>query len=170
MEKTIMVDRRQSSYGPFFTDDFGRRAFAAADNAPLIAEHIFDLVSDWRSASYVGALPASIPTSIKRFHDTFVVSGESASGILRFSDVILAKLSSEIPELVSEPSLQRKIHERLVALTSEISEAGSSTRPTLDGDSIWQNYLALLPFHWGLHGTMRLVYLAVYGAYEKLHR
>jgi hypothetical protein len=39
-------------------------------------------------------------------------------------------------------------------------------RQELDGDAVWQQYLGLHPFHMGLHGTMKLVYLAVYGAYE----
>ncbi len=31
---------------------------------------------------------------------------------------------------------------------------------------MWQAYLELIPFQLGLHGTMRLVYLAVYNSYE----
>ena len=166
MEKPLIIDRRQEAYGTFFADNFGHEAFAASDAASLLAETIFDLVADWRSASYVGALPATIPNSIKQFHDAFVNAETTAACILRYSDVILTKLSREIPDLVVNPELQRKLQEKVVALSSEISEANASVRQELDGEAVWQEYLGLHPFHMGLHGTMRLVYLAVYGAYE----
>lgn len=166
MEKSLIIDKRQDSYGTFFSDNFGHLAFAASDDAPLLAVPIFDLVADWRSASYVGALPASIPNAIKQFHDTFVKAETTATGILQYSDVILTKLSRELPELVDSPELQRILRERLVILTSEIAEANSSVKQELDGEAVWQQYLSINPFHMGLHGTMRLVYLAVYGAYE----
>ena len=166
LEKPLIIDKRQESYGTFFADDFGHKAFAASDKASKIAKPIFDLVADWRSASYVGALPASIPDTIKQFHDGYVNADQNASGMLRFSDVVLARLSREIPELDADPALKRTIRERVVALSAEISELKGSVRPELDGDTVWKEYLSLHPFHMGLHGTMRLVYLAVYGAYE----
>lgn len=166
MEKPLIIDKRQDAYGTFFSDNFGHDAFAASDAATVLAEPIFDLVADWRSASYVGALPASIPHTIKQFHDGYVNAETNPSGVLRFSDVVLTRLSREIPDLVADPALQRTLRERLVALTSEITEIKSELRPELDGESVWQQYLGLHPFHMGLHGTMRLVYLAVYGAYE----
>ena len=60
MEKPLVIDKRQEAYGTFFSDNFGHDAFAASDAAPMLAEPIFDLVGDWRSASYAGALPALI--------------------------------------------------------------------------------------------------------------
>jgi len=166
MEKPLIIDKRQEAYGTFFSDNFGHEAFAASDDAPVLAAPIFDLIGDWRSASYVGALPASIPHSIKQFHDSFVNAETTATGILRYSDVILTKLSRELPDLVANSELQRLLREKIVVLSSEISEASSVVRQELDGDAVWQQYLSLHPFHMGLHGTMKLVYLAVYGAYE----
>lgn len=166
MEKPLIVDKRQDSYGTFFSDNFGHVAFAASDEAPSLAVPIFDLIADWRSASYVAALPASIPNAIKQFHDAFVNAETTATEILRYSDVILTKLSHELPELVNSPELLRILRERLVVLTSEIAEANCSVKQELDGELVWQQYLSAHPFHMGLHGTMRLVYLAVYGAYE----
>ncbi|WP_372721646.1 hypothetical protein [Novipirellula sp.] len=119
MERQLIIDTRQEAYGSFFTDNFAREAFSASDSAPLLKEPIFDLIADWRSASYAGALPAQIPGSIKQFHDAFVNL-----------------------------------------------ETTASVKQEIDGENIWQQYLSLHPFHVGLHGTMRLVYLAVYGAYE----
>lgn len=166
MEKQLIVDDRPESYGPFFVDDFAHRAFDASDDVSVLRAPVFDLVADWRSASYAGALPSLIPSSIKGFHDAFVNSAPTAAGVLKYSDVVLAKLSREIPQLTSGPALQRALREKIVALASEISEAAASVRQELDENSVWQQFLSLHPFYLGLHGTMRLVYLAVYGAYE----
>jgi hypothetical protein len=166
MERRLVIDQRQDAYGTFFTDDFGRRAFAASDLSPIISEPIFDLVADWRSASYVGALPASIPGSIKNFHDGFIKTESSVTDILGFADVIMIKLSRELPELIDNQQLRRELHQKIVAISSEVMEAKASANQELDGNFVWEQYLALFPFKLGLHGTMRLVYLAVYSAYE----
>jgi len=166
MQKQYIVDTRQDAYGPFFTDNFAREAFDAADVATSLKTPIFDLVADWRSASYTGALPAQIPNAIKQFHDAFINAETTPSGILQYSEVILAKLSRELPDLVADPRLQRKVQEKVVALSCEIVDANASVNQELDGEEVWKQYLELHPFQLGLHGTMRLVYLAVYGAYE----
>lgn len=166
MEKQLIVDDRPESYGPFFFDDFAHKAFNASDDVSVLHEPVFDLIADWRSASYAGALPHLIPSSIKGFHDAFVNKAPSTAGILKYSDVILTRLSKEIPKLTSDPSLQHTLGEKIVAIANEICTAAASVKHELDENSIWQQFLSLHPFYLGLHGTMRLVYLAVYGAYE----
>ena len=166
MGRRIMIDTRQEAYGTFFSDDFAHHAFAASQSAPRLKAPNFDLVADWRSASYVGALPASIPGGLKRFHDAFVNARITGAGILRYSDVILVKLSHEMPDLVADPGLQQRFREKIVALSYEIAAVNGSVKQELDGEAVWQQYLEVPPFQMGLHGTMRLVYLAVYGAYE----
>lgn len=166
MEKQLIVDDRPESYGPFFTDDFAHRAFNASDDVPALHEPVFDLIADWRSASYAGALPYLIPSSIKEFHDAFVNKAPSTAGILKYSDVILTKLCQEIPKLTDDSALQHALGEKIVAIANEISTAATTVKHELDGNSIWQELLSLHPFYLGLHRTMRLVYLAVYGAYE----
>lgn len=166
MKKQLIVDDRAESYGPFFTDDFAHRAFRASDDVSALHEPVFDLIANWRSASYAAALPYLIPSSIKEFHDAFVNKAPSIAGIFKYSDVILTKLSQELPELTSDSALQRALGEKIVAIANEISRAASTVKHELDRNSIWQELLSLHPFYLGLHGTMRLVYLAVYGAYE----
>jgi hypothetical protein len=166
VEKQLIVDDRPESYGPFFADDFAHKAFSASDDVSALHEPIFDLIADWRSASYAGALPYLIPSSIKGFHDAFVNKAPSTAGILNYSDAILAKLSQEIPKLACDSALQHALGEKIVAIANEICTAASTVKHELDGNSIWQEFLSLHPFYLGLHGTMRLVYLAVYGAYE----
>ncbi|MBU0699630.1 MAG: hypothetical protein ABIK98_08415 [Pseudomonadota bacterium] len=166
MEKQLIVDDRPESYGPFFVDDFAHKAFDASDDISVLREPVFDLIADWRSASYAGALPYLIPSSIKGFHDAFVNKAPSTAGILKYSSVVLAKLSQQIPQVTSDPALQRALGEKIVALANEICAAAASVTHELDENSIWQQFLSLHPFYLGLHGTMRLVYLSVYGAYE----
>jgi light-regulated signal transduction histidine kinase (bacteriophytochrome) len=166
LQKQYIVETRQDAYGPFFTDHFAHEAFEASNAAASLKTPIFDLVADWRSASYAGALPAQIPSAIKHFHDAFVNTETPPSGILQYSEAILAKLSREIPELVADPKLQRKLQEKVVALSCEIVDANASVNQEMDGQEVWKQYLELHPFQLGLHGTLRLVYLAVYGAYE----
>lgn len=167
MEKRLKVDDRKEAYGSFFVDDFAIRSCEIADNKPLLQEAIFDLVADWRCASYAGALPAQIPAAIKGFHDSFTKADFEPSGILQFSSAILTKLSREVLDLTHDPALQRSIQESLVRIACELADAKKvAAKQEMDGDLVWQQYLDLHPFHMGLHSTMRLVYLAVYSAYE----
>jgi hypothetical protein len=164
--KSIMFDQRQGEYGPFFVDDFAVEALGASRDVESLRRITFDLVADWRSASYAGALPSLIPMSIKSFHDGFVNSKQSASGVLKFSEAILAKLSREITDLTCDPALQRSIQTRLIQISSDIIEIDASLEQVLDQEIVWQQFLALHPFVLGLHATMRQTYLSVYGAYE----
>lgn len=166
MERKILVDERQLAYGSFFTDDFAKEAFAIADRTPRLQVAIFDLVADWRSASYVGAIPSLLPTILKQFHDSFMNYETPPSGILTYSETILTKLSSEVPELAISPELQAKLRERIVSISDEVLAANSAVKLELNSDEVWQEYLKAHAFVMGLHGTMRAVYLSVYGAYE----
>lgn len=166
MKKHILVDNRQSSYGPFFKDNAIQEAMESSRCSGSLRECLFDLLADWRSVSYAGALPALIPNALKDFHDAFVNAEASAPDILKFSDVILKKVEESIEQVSDDPDLQEKLRKSLISISHEILQANRQVKQTLDGEALWQMYLEMIPFHLGLHGTMKLGYLAVYGAYE----
>lgn len=166
MDKQLIIDDRPESYGSFFVDDFAHKAFDSTNDVAALHTPVFDLVADWRSASYASAFPSLIPSSIKQFHDGFVKSDSTPVSILKYSDVVLEKLSQKIPELAGDSALQHALKDEIFVLASEIKEAAESVRPELNENLVWQELISLHPFYLGIHATMRLIYLAVYGAYE----
>lgn len=166
MDRKGIVDRRPDAYGSFMVDDFPARAFACAEDSPQLERIVFDLVADWRCASYAGAMPAQIPNVMKMFHDSHVNNVDNFSGVLQHSDTIIALLSRELPELATDPQLVRKIRQNLVTTAAGIRDATAGSRSELDAGVAWESFLSLEPFQMGLHSTMRLVYVAVYCAYE----
>ena len=166
MQRAILIDERPESYGSFFTDNFADLAFNATTDVPDLYEIAFDLVAEWRSNSYSAALPATIPSALKSFHDGYTNQEESEAGILKFANVILQKVAQTTPEITSDPALQKSLHDQLIRISAEIDEINNNLRIELDANAVWKHYLTLSPFTLGLSGTLRIVFVAMYGAYE----
>ncbi|MBC7820027.1 MAG: hypothetical protein IAG10_24355 [Planctomycetaceae bacterium] len=166
MSRNLMFDNRPESYGSFFTDDFAKRIFEASDDVETLKPIVFDLVADWRAASYAGAMPGLIPSSLKGFHDAFVNDSEPNTGTLQMATAVAARVSQLMPELTSDPALQRRFRECLVQVAAEMKEINGKIRVEMSLDEVWEKYTALPPFIMGLSGTLRLVLVSVYSAYE----
>ncbi|MFN6399003.1 MAG: hypothetical protein ACK449_03830 [Planctomycetota bacterium] len=165
MQGSLMIDTRKEAYGTFFKDDFAKKAFEVSDDCNELRRPVFDLISAWRSTSYSGALPSVLVMTLKSFHDGYA-NEPSSAGMLRYSEVVLAKLCLEIPALTENGELCRSLQSRIVDISAQIVEADRATKLELDSESAWQEYLKLHPFVMGVHATMRQTYLAIFGAYE----
>ncbi len=166
MQRRILLDTRPESYGSFFTDDFAKVALDASADVEALRTIAFDLVADWRAASYSGALPSVIPSSLKNFYDGYVNEQDPNTGTLRFADAILGRMAQITPELSADPAMQRRLHDNLVRVAAEIKEIGGRIRIEMSTAEVWADYLSLVPFQLGLSGTLRLVLVSVYSAYE----
>lgn len=166
MQKQILLDTRPDSYGSFFTDDFGQVALDASEDVEALHQIVFDLVADWRAASYSGALPSVIPSSVKSFHDAYLNEDEPNTGTLRFANAILRRMAQLLPEVSADPALQRRLHTAIVRVAADIKEISGGIRIEMSIEDLWAQYLSLVPFQLGLVGTMRLVLVSVYSAYE----
>ena len=166
MQKHIMLDPKRESYIPFFDDDFPELAFRASDDNTELYEIVFDLVAEWRSLSYASALPATIPAALAAFHDGYTNDVGNQTGILKFADTILKKVALEAPDLTSDPETQKRLHDKLVNIAGEITAINENLDIRMNADSVWQAYLSLVPFTLGLSGTLRVVFIAMYSAYE----
>ena len=166
MDRRIRLDVRPASYGSFMTDDFAEVAFEASKDVEPLCEIVFDLVADWRMASYSGALPSVIPSSLKTFHDAYVNETEPNTGILKFSDAIIGRMAQVTPEVSADPSLQRTLRENLVKISSEIQEIGQKTRIEMSTESVWSKYFEFPAFQLGISSTLRLVLVSVYCSFE----
>jgi hypothetical protein len=166
MQRTILIDERPESYGSFFTDNFAELALNATTDVPALYEVAFDLVAEWRSMSYSAALPATIPSSLKSFHDGYTNQENPEAGILKFADAILQKVAQTTPELTSDPLLQKALHDQLIKTSTEITRINANLQIEMDANAVWNHYLTLHPFTLGLSGTLRIVFVSMYGAYE----
>jgi hypothetical protein len=70
--RDIYVDANPEAYRNFLSDDWAERIESLASPAPKLSALVFDLVLEWRAATYAMSLPAMIPDQIKRYHDAYV--------------------------------------------------------------------------------------------------
>ena len=166
MQRTILLDDHPGSYGSFFNDDFAKAALDASEDVEGLHRIVFDLVADWRAASYCGALPSTIPSSVNSFLEGYVNEQEPNTGTLRFADAIVRRMAQIMPEVSADPAMQRRLHDSLVRVAAEIKEIGGRIRIEVNAKEVWDEYLSLVPFQLGLSATMRLVLISVYSAYE----
>ena len=166
MEKKIHFDNRLESYDTFMKGDFPEQAERAAGDVPALEEPVFDLLTAWQSASSAGVFPKLMITNVKDFHDSFVNSQKAMPQILRYSDAIMGKLIREIPALTEDRTLRFRLNGKISALAIETMMPVISEKIEMDAEKIWEEYLKLPPFQMGLQSTMRLIFLAVYSAYE----
>ena len=164
--RNIFLRTRPEAYRNYLTDAWCERIESLTSSSPHLSELVFDIVLEWRAASYAASLPALIPEHTKTYHDSFVNTGQVNTTLVRLAEGISGNLARRIPELTSDPSLIRRIQTAIVNLGSDLEAAKSDNEGEMSLDGIWNDYLKLPPFFLGLWGSQRIVYMAIYNSYE----
>ena len=164
--RTVYVTTTLDAYRNFFSDDWGERVDRLTANKPKLSEIVFDLMMEWRAAAYTASLPVSILEHMKAYHDGFVNTGELNTNLLRLAQVIPAKLAQELPELAADPSLIRRIQEKLVDLGAKMEEARDNATMEFPLEETWQSYLQEHVYQLSLWGSQRICFVSIYNSYE----
>ena len=164
--RTVYVTTTLDAYRNFFSDDWGERVDRLTANKPKLSEIVFDLMMEWRAAAYTASLPVSILEHMKAYHDGFVKTGELNTNLLRLAQVIPAKLAQELPELAADPSLIRRIQEKLVDLGAKMEEARDNATMEFPLEETWQSYLQEHVYQLSLWGSQRICFVSIYNSYE----
>ena len=103
---------------------------------------------------------------MKGYHDSFVKTGEINTTLLRLAEGITAKLASEIPDVISEPSLIRRLQERIVKLGCDLEDSKLRDQIDFPLAEMWQSYLEKPAYQLSLWGSQRVCYVSIYNSYE----
>lgn len=169
--RNIHIDTRYESYKDFFSDDWGHRIDAIVRDASKLRLFALDLLADWRGAAYAVSFPTVMVEHFRSFAEGYVNESSPSTGILRFSEVVLTKLSRELPDLSAHPQLKRDLHKRIVCLSAEILDAHSQVKLEFPSEQIWEQYLGDHVYQITIWSLLRICYVAVYNAYDNfIHR
>ena len=165
-DRQLYVDTRLGSYRDYFPSATAEAFSAAAQPARLLDEFVLDLILQWRTTAYIASMPAMLLESLGTFSQAYMASVSPDSSVLAFADVVLAKLSLKLPDLVDDQQLRSRIARELVTITTEIREARTAVSPKVDIEAIWNEYLQLGPFAMSVWSAQRVAFVTFYNAYE----
>lgn len=169
MERRITCDPRLEEYKPFLDSEFPQALHDSCGENVAFQNLVLDLLLSWRAASYAAAMPYLLVKSMESQHDGYISALEPDDSVLRFSEVILAKLAERIGQVSADHGLQASIRQELFRISNEVliakKIAQESTRFPLE--EAWQQYLDLGPFQVVMWGLLRTVFISVYNAYEE---
>lgn len=164
--RNVHIDTRFDSYRNFFSDDWGSRLATIACTSAKLFPLIFDLMMEWRGAAYTASLPVSILEHVRSFHDGFVNTGEINTTLLRLAQMIPAELARDLPDMTTDPSLVRRLQERIVDIGARLEDARGSAQITFPMEETWQSYLGEHAYQLSLWGSQRICYVSIYNSYE----
>jgi len=162
---TIQVDRRVGEYADFLTtqraSELGNRT-----EAPKLLAIVDRLLLNWRSTSYLAAMPAMYVTSQKATLEGYAKGEVSDTMLLALTEHLLLSFAQLVPEMVNEPGLVRKLNQALIIRGANFRDARDKAKMVFEVDDKWEEFLAFPPFAQYVWSSERLSYQAVYNAYE----
>ena len=164
--RTVYLNTKHEDYRNFFSDDWGERINRLTEHKPKLSELVFDLMMGWRAAAYTASQPLSILDHMKAFHDAFVNTGQINTTLLRLAEIIPGRLANDLPELTVDPTVVRRIREKLVDIGAEIENDRAEAQVEFPLEKTWESYLADDAFQLSLWGSQRICYVSIYNSYE----
>ena len=166
--ETIFVDDRRELYQPLIASEWAEQTLDSRNATPKIATIIGDFLVEWRSISMTAAMPAAIVDMVISFAHGYSNSHTPDSSIAKFGQHALHGLRLVVPDLTTDPVLQRKIQEHLVDLLIKMRDVEENTQLEFPADELWRGYLTTPQFKMMLWSSQRVAFSAYYNAYENL--
>lgn len=165
LEKVIEYDRRLESYRSFFDHAWAKTLNACAKGSGL-EDPVFSLLMNWKAAANTHMMPWLLVETLKRFAEGYARTQETAS------ESSLARIAKHIP-MAMEDSLsnmkRKKLEQVIIDLGHQLGQARQAYMDDTDPQALFDTYLTSPGGHElqiGLWGTQRVVYGAIYHAYE----
>lgn len=132
-----------------------------------VEQLFFDLCMSWKSAARTHELPWLLVEQLRHYHEGFV-SAHSPFG-LKVVNALPARIARD-PEVNLPPDKLFEIQKAVKRLSTEIQLKLAEERKPFDEKRVWEKYLNISEFTLAILGSQRLVYSAVYFAYEDFFR
>ena len=161
----IYVDRRMEEYGDIMTSEQGAE-LGNRTEAPKLRPLLDRLMLNWRSTSYLAAMPGMFVRSQEMAIEGYARSDVNDTVLLAMTQGMLDKLAVMVPEIVSEPGLATKLRTATVRLAADVRDARAKAKLNFESDKYWDDYLKIAAFFQYIWSSERLSYQAVYNAYE----
>ncbi len=162
MEKRKRIDPRIDEYKSFYDHDWAKRMSALTKDT-LIDEIAFDLGIAWKSAANTHVLPWLMMETLKNFATGFA----EAHDPLSYNWLNLA--SDRIAQGMGQ-DLRLMQHQRIRSILQHLFEEAKSAFEAMplgiDFDGYWRDITQFTEFQLSLWGSQRIIYGAVYYAYE----
>jgi hypothetical protein len=163
----IYIDNSLESYKDYLDSKRIKKIATRVDEDTVLGKHLFRLFMDLRGIHYNASMPYILPHSIATFHSGYTQSLNPNRSLLNFASAIMKRLSNEVPQLIKNRRLARKIKQRLVEMSSDYLDIDQKF-PVIDSKSLWDNYLDMenSTFAYAVWSNQRVSYLAGFSAYD----
>lgn len=158
----LMIDPNLDSYGSLQDPQWAGRITAAAKGTPA-EQVVLDLCAGWKAAMNTHVLPGLTIRILKSYHDGFATEPEPVAQ--NMASLILHRYREEHNEDVP-PHISKRLRNLLIELQVSAKAIRKRKFDTFDAQEVWRSFVNLPEFQFSIWGSQRLVYAAVYHAYE----
>jgi hypothetical protein len=167
----ISIDRKMSSYRDLWTskqaETVGDRAKASKKLEQLTAT----LLLNWRSFAYGAGMAEVIAIGPNNALEHFTTSG-GYTAALEIAPRVMQVLAKRVPQIVNVEGLRQDLEQEAIRIGADLIDARDKANESfeLSADQAWDEHLNVPAFVMYVWGTMRLVYVGVYNAYDDFVR
>lgn len=163
LKSEIHYDNRLDSYTSFFDHAWAKRFLDESDMS-LLEAPAHDLCRDWKGIAISIRMPWLLAHAIPDFHKAFT-TGEPT---------FLQQLTRQVGKHIADKSTLSNMRKKeLIAIVQDIGNHVQQIKeqmPTLDVQTVWNDYLQVQEMGWGLWASQWLAYAALYFSYENYLR
>jgi len=163
VKKNFRIDSRLDSYQSFFDHDWSQKILNIPDSSD-IREIVFDLSVAWKGAANTHVMPWLMATALPSFY----------KGLMQVDDPFIVQVINSLPnqlEQAMEGELSSGALEKLRSLIRSNSIQLGMKRKEIIGninlEDVWKDYFENTEFRLSIWASQRLVYGAIYYAYEE---
>lgn len=164
-ERVIEYDRHLGSYGSFFDHAWATDLMGRTETS-VLKDPVFSLLMNWKAAANTHMMPWLLIEQLKSFAQSYARTCQTAS------EYSLARIAKHIPAAMGDSlsnMKRKKLQQVITDLGHGLGQARQEHTDDTDPQALFDSYLTGPGGHelqLSLWGTQRVVYGAIYHAYE----
>jgi hypothetical protein len=166
--RTLLIDKRFDSYGKYVPDEWSAGFFKNVRENSILDQLLTDFGLTWRTTAYVASMPGTFVKALQVSMLEYAAYTSPDSSLMAFGEKVIAEVSAEVPELIENSGLRRRILAALVTSADAFRSRGKKATTEVDMpiQQLWDHFLKQEAFYMTVSATQRVAYVAFYNAYE----
>lgn len=161
----MSIDSRLESYRGYLGNEIFKKQFENVNLHNGVKDLLQRLLLEIRAHSYAASMSGFVAGAIESYNRGYA-GGGSASHFFRSLPLLMSRLKKEVPQLVKQPRVARKLERKLAELASAYYGMDKKIDVGISAEDVWIELQKEYVFLMGVWSSQRLAFLSSYNAYD----
>jgi hypothetical protein len=163
---SILVEHRLCEYDNLLPAEWCKSFSAAIQQAKELEAPGLRLVMQWRAATRVAELPATMMYIFSEFANGVLLDQALGHAAEPLANSFASAFRDRAPSLARKPLFSGAFHHATRMLRAKLEQADAIGRSTVVPEEVWRQFYDNKPFRFRLWASMQVSVVAAFNAYE----